>query len=948
MNPERWAHVRSVFDDLVDSESPAREQKLSALAQSDPELASAVGQLLEADGLADERLARVEQAFSTSEDDDDIDPLRLTGRTISHFRIIEPLGGGGMGVVYKAEDLNLGRAAALKFPLPDRRISRHTRQRFLHEARSAAKVDHPNLCSIYEAGETEDGHLFIAMPLYQGETLKARLERESQLPIAEALNIARQVAQGLSIAHKAGIVHRDLKPANVMVLEDGTVKILDFGLAKVSDLTLTTSSVRVGTAAYMAPEQIEGNALDGRADLWAVGVILYEMIVGKRPFAGTSEISIAHSILHKPPPAPSKQRPDISGPLENTILKLLAKNREERFTSAGDLVTSIALASSPPHESPSNQPHRSRKPLTGLVMPMVAAAVAAVVIASHLFWKERDRTPSSAQVLSIAVLPFTLEGDSSSAYVATGIGDAVATLLTRIKSLHVLNKAGMARLPASDSVFDLARTLGVSRLVIAGIECKGEAASVLARIIDVSTSDRSTDKTISIQSANLTDIPSVLTGRILDVLRVRTSDVERAFISKTPTVRRDAYDWYLKGRHAELSAQNSERPASGSLTAQPLYWRARELDPQFALARAHLALTHANVVLSGEDQSEARLEQARIEAEAALKLQPDLPEAHVATGHYWMIRRDDAKALASLQHAMNLAPSEASIHIDAGEIHRRNGRWEEAAAEFERALDLEPDNAGAAERAAMSYSRMRRYRDSIRMWNRALTIQPDNYFGWTVRGNAFLRWQGQVDTLAAVLDRIPPGWDGAGSRTHTRITVARVRRRYADALRAVDEARSFPSDGLMYRPIPLLRGQIYNEKGDSTSARRHFGIAEQMLKDTVARQPDNPAAHIALGLAYAGLGKVELAKAEARRAMELAPLSRNAMVATAFAGGAAEIYTNVGDNDEALKLLGLLLAMPAGREVSVPLLKVDPVWDPLRKDPRFGRLLQQYSVPAGS
>jgi serine/threonine-protein kinase len=178
------------------------------------------------------------------------------------------------------------------------------------------------------------------------------------------------------------------------------------------------------------------------------------------------------------------------------------------------------------------------------------------------------------------------------------------------------------------------------------------------------------------------------------------------------------------------------------------------------------------------------------------------------------------------------------------------------------------------------------------------------------------------------------------------LTVARIRRRHADALDALDEARTFPSDGLVYRPIPLLRGQLHAELGDSTQARRHFRIAEQMLKDTVTHQPRNPGAHIALGLAYAGLGKANLAKAEARRAMELAPLSQNAMVATAFAGGAAEILTIVGDNDEALKLLGLLLAMPAGREVSVPLLRADPVWDPLRKDPRFEKLLQQFSEPA--
>ena len=501
----------------------------------------------------------------------------------------------------------------------------------------------------------------------------------------------------------------------------------------------------------------------------------------------------------------------------------------------------------------------------------------------------------------------------------------------------------MPRPPSRDDAFVLAKKLGVSRFVTAEVQRNGVGATILARIVDASTSDRSSAKTIRIESANLQDAPGAVSRRILDALRVRPSSAERAIISTAPTERRDAYDWYLKVRHTELGVLDPDRPVSGWLSAQSLYWRARELDPQFALARARLALTHARIAQSGEGQSETRREQARIEAEAALRLQPDLPDAHIAMGYYWILRRDYPKALASLQHAMDLAPSEAGIHFDAAVIHRRNGRWEDAAAEFERALALEPDNAGAAEQAALSYSRMRRFRDSIRMWNRALTIRPDNYTGWAIRGQVYLRWQGQVDTLAAVLDLIPQGWDQAGVRTYTRVTVARIRRRHADALHALDEARVMPNDGLLYRPIPLLRGQLFAKLGDSTQARRHFRVAEQMLRDTVTQQPNNPGAHIALGLAYAGLGKADLAKAEARRAMALAPLSQNAMIATAFAGGAAEIYTIVGDSDEALKLLGLLLAMPAGREVSVPLLRVDPVWDPLQKDPRFQRLLQQYS-----
>ena len=221
-----------------------------------------------------------------------------------------------MGVVYRAIDTRLARPAALKFPLPGQRIDGQVRERFLREARAAAALDHPNICAIYEAGETDDGQLFLAMPLYPGETLKARLSRAGPLPIADAVSIAEQIARGLIAAHRAGIVHRDLKPANVMLLPGGEIKILDFGVARMGDAALTKSRDTLGTVAYMAPEQVRGERLDGRADLWALGVLLYEMSTGRRPFEGEHEIAVAHAIVHSNPARPSALRPDIDPELE--------------------------------------------------------------------------------------------------------------------------------------------------------------------------------------------------------------------------------------------------------------------------------------------------------------------------------------------------------------------------------------------------------------------------------------------------------------------------------------------------------------------------------------------------------------------------------------------------------------------------------------------------------
>ncbi len=337
MESERWRAVRAVFDAVVDLTPAARAERLAELGKADPELRRAVEALLAADSEAEKSLAGM--LFGPSAR---ADPLGLTGRTVSHFRVLELLGSGGMGVVYSAEDTHLNRPVALKLPFPQFQLDPSAKARFLNEARSAGALDHPSLCSIYEVGETADGMPFLAMALYRGETLKARLTGEPRLTIAAALEIARQIVAGLAAAHRAGVVHRDLKPGNVMLLPEGGVKILDFGLAKVRDQNVTGSGRLLGTAAYMAPEQIRGSAVDGRADLWALGVLMYEMLTGRQPFRGEHEISVAHAILHTQPEPPSQLRSDIPAAVEDVVLTLLSKDPGRRYADADALAADIA------------------------------------------------------------------------------------------------------------------------------------------------------------------------------------------------------------------------------------------------------------------------------------------------------------------------------------------------------------------------------------------------------------------------------------------------------------------------------------------------------------------------------------------------------------------------------------------------------------------------------
>jgi serine/threonine protein kinase/Tol biopolymer transport system component len=361
MDPQRWQEIQSTFDTIVELDDVERGNRLTALGGSDPELRAAVELLLAADSDADARLASLDAVFFPQSGPAS-DPLGLAGRTISHFQVREPLGAGGMGIVYRAEDTRLGRAVALKFLLPSHSLDAGAKARFLREAHLVAALDHPNLCTIHDVGTSDDGRFFLAMALYPGETLKARMTRGRPMRVSEILEITRQVTEGLQCAHGAGIVHRDLKPGNVMLLPDGTVKILDFGLAKARDEGLSEPGARFGTVSYMSPEQIRGETVNERADLWAVGVILYEMLTERKPFGGQRDISIAHAIVHDEPTPPSMHRGEVTPELEDLVLRLLEKDPSKRYATAAELLGELTRINTAAPEPVAPLRQRLRRP----------------------------------------------------------------------------------------------------------------------------------------------------------------------------------------------------------------------------------------------------------------------------------------------------------------------------------------------------------------------------------------------------------------------------------------------------------------------------------------------------------------------------------------------------------------------------------------------------------
>lgn len=394
MDAARWEQVRAAFENVIELAPDERAARLVKLTATDPEVARWVEALLAGDARAEERLRALESALSPQPPSPARDPFGLSGSIVSHFRVLEVLGAGGMGVVYRAEDVRLGRSVALKFLLPEFSLDPQAKARFLREAQAAARLEHPNLCNVHEAGETDDGRLLLAMSYYAGETLKTRLAREGTIPVKQAVEITAQVARGLAYAHDAGVVHHDLKPANLILTPDGVARILDFGLAKARDsLTLTPPGVVMGTLAYMSPEQLAGDRSDARTDQWSLGVVLFEMLTGRPPTRGGNHADAIHDATAGGA-RPSSPSHVARAPIARVVERLLQDDPRRRYENAHALVADLTALQHPKPDAvaPASQGSARRKELRTLLYAAVALVVLSLVALSVWALKrERDR-----------------------------------------------------------------------------------------------------------------------------------------------------------------------------------------------------------------------------------------------------------------------------------------------------------------------------------------------------------------------------------------------------------------------------------------------------------------------------------------------------------------------------------------------------------------------------
>jgi eukaryotic-like serine/threonine-protein kinase len=792
--------------------------------------------------------------------------ISMIGQTISHYKILEKLGEGGMGVVYKAHDTKLDRVVALKF-LPDR-VNQHETEkaRFLQEAQLAATINHPNVCTIYRieeyqapssAGGPPVTQQFIEMEYVDGPTLK------KLVPVGDVqtcLRYALQIADALREAHKKGIVHRDIKCENIMVSSEGKIKVMDFGLAKLKgSARLTRTASTVGTVAYMSPEQIQGGEVDYRSDQFSLGVVIFEMLTGKHPFRGEHEAAMMYSIVNEEPLAIDRVRRDVPEALSRIVTKLLAKDPAGRYERTEELVTELRAADESRDRSGVSIPG-SQKPRVGTGgsgrRPVVIIGAALLMIAAIIIWMKTS-SESDVQIDSIAVLPLrNASGDPNADYLSDGLTEHIINSLSRLKKLRVIPRSTAFHYKGKeDEAQSIGKDLRVGVVLTGRVIQRGDDLNIQLELIDINRQSQLWGEQYTRKIAELLTVQDEIERSV--TLQLHITGEESRALPKHGTENTDAYQLYLRGRYYW-----DKRTVSDFSKALQYFQQSLDLDPGYALAQTGVADCFDLLglgIYNGMPPSEA-LPKAKAAIAKAFQLDSSLGAAYTTRGHMnnsyeW----DWPRAETDFRRAIELSPKYASGHVFYATFLAGQGRRDESRKEYIIAQELEPLSLPINTWLGIDYYWDREYEKSIEVIRK--TIDIDASFS---NARYFIAW---------------PYLAMGNSR---------------EAVRQLEIGRPLSGDN----PV-ILASLVY-----ALSRDKQYGRARKLLDTLVALAKQRYVCPLNLALAYIGVGDT------------------------------TQFYRALGQAVDEHSFI-----------ITVGVLRVDPVFDFARTDPRFRALWKKTGLP---
>jgi serine/threonine-protein kinase len=879
----------------------------------------------------------------------------------SRYTLEREIGRGGMATVFLARDLKHDRSVALKVLHPELAVALGP-ERFQREIRLAARLQHPHILTVLDSGEA-GGHLWFTMPFVEGESLRARLNRERQLPIEDAVRVGTEAARALDYAHTHGVVHRDIKPENILLTADGSTLVADFGIARAlggDDPQLTETGMSVGTPTYMSPEQAAGERnVDGRSDVYSLGCVVYEAIAGEPPFTGpTAQIALMRRFTETPR-ALHESRGTIPPAVEQAVLKALARAPADRFATAAQFAHALQPAIATPAATPTVTAPFGTRPSVPAAGPAVAprrrAPVAAISLAlgfligiGGLFAWRHSHPPEAPGDKRVAVLPFENIGEPTDAYFAEGVSDAVRGKLSTVPGLEVTARTSTMQYAKTEKPMQvIGRELGVDYLLTGTVRwAKGKDGAsrveVSPELVEVTAGRNPRSRWQQPFVASITDVFQVqadVAARVVDALDVAIGDTTRAQLAAGPTRSVPAYDAYLRGRSYEQRGRLNVEPQSMAIARQ-MYDQAIRHDSTFALAWARLAQTW--LYLYERDRTDTTMRaRARLAAERALTLAPELSEAHLAMGDYLgEAENDHRRAMAEYAAALRRDPKNPELLASIAFNQWSRGIHDSAVINIERAVALDPRSAERALWLAEAYVAAGRYADGVRSFDRAIELAPDQYFAYFNKAQALLLWRGDVDGARATMRQAEArigkvefvkkmcvacfDWTGPLAPD------------YEHVLDQLDLSGFSARDSANYYSARAWRAYM---RQDAVKQRVYWDSARVVTERFVRLRPDDPWFHRRLGGVYAGLGRAADATREHLRYQEIRRARGDtASLRTDAAWDAAINLLLARRPDAAIDSLSVVMADTGYHYITPAALRADPFWDPVRSNPRFARL----------